>query len=175
MKGWRCFVFLKCKCYKFLFSKSLKLGSGVTKSPYPDRQPFGSDGFGQSGFINQRYGSGSFHHQAIAMQNNEKKPLFLLFSDFFLTVFPVWRIRDVYPGSRILIFTHPGSRISDPGSRIPNPKTVTKERGEKNLLSYFPGVKKAPDPGSGSATLCLSLNNYVNVPSKSSKQKKINK
>ncbi len=30
----------------------------------------------------------------------------------------VLRIRDVYPGSRILIFTHPGSRISDPGSRI---------------------------------------------------------
>ncbi len=25
----------------------------------------------------------------------------------------VWRIRDVYPGSRILIFTHPGSRIPD--------------------------------------------------------------
>jgi len=24
---------------------------------------------------------------------------------------PVLRIRDVYPGSRILIFTHPGSRI----------------------------------------------------------------
>ena len=23
----------------------------------------------------------------------------------------MWRIRDVYPGSRILIFTHPGSRI----------------------------------------------------------------
>ncbi len=30
----------------------------------------------------------------------------------------VLRIRDVYPGSRILIFTHPGSLISDPGSRI---------------------------------------------------------
>jgi hypothetical protein len=29
----------------------------------------------------------------------------------------VLRIRDVYPGSRILIFTHPGSRISDPGSK----------------------------------------------------------
>ena len=29
----------------------------------------------------------------------------------------VWRIRDVYPGSRILIFTHPGSQISDPGSK----------------------------------------------------------
>ena len=34
---------------------------------------------------------------------------------------PVLRIRDVYPGSRILIFTHPGSRIPDPGSRIPDP------------------------------------------------------
>ena len=29
----------------------------------------------------------------------------------------VLRIRDVYPGSRILIFTHPGSWISDPGSK----------------------------------------------------------
>jgi hypothetical protein len=35
-------------------------------------------------------------------------------------------IRDVYPGSRILIFTHPGSRI-------PDPKTATKERGEKKF------------------------------------------
>jgi hypothetical protein len=32
--------------------------------------------------------------------------------------------------SRILIFTHPGSRI-------PDPKTATKERDEKNLLSYL--------------------------------------
>jgi hypothetical protein len=39
----------------------------------------------------------------------------------------VLRIRDVYPGSRILIFTHPGSRI-------PDPKTVTKEGGEKNFF-----------------------------------------
>jgi hypothetical protein len=46
----------------------------------------------------------------------------------------VWRIRDVYPGSRILIFTHPGSRIPDPGSRIPDPKTAIKERGEKKLI-----------------------------------------
>ncbi len=30
----------------------------------------------------------------------------------------VLRILDVYPGSRILIFTHPGSRISDRGPRI---------------------------------------------------------
>ena len=110
--------------------------------------------------------------------------------------------------SRILIFTHPGSRISVPGS-----KNSKKERGEKFFLSYLfcshefhkienyfsfevlkkriwasfqrimelftqkivtklskiwvwdprsgirnkpisdPGVKKAPDPGSGSATL----------------------
>jgi hypothetical protein len=44
----------------------------------------------------------------------------------------VWRIRDVYPGTRILIFTHPGSRISDPGS-----KTVTKERDEKKFVKLF--------------------------------------
>jgi hypothetical protein len=37
----------------------------------------------------------------------------------------VLRNRDVYPGSRILIFSHPGSRILDP-------KTAIKERGEKN-------------------------------------------
>jgi hypothetical protein len=29
----------------------------------------------------------------------------------FTVVIAVLRIRDVYPGSRILIFTHPGSRI----------------------------------------------------------------
>jgi hypothetical protein len=39
----------------------------------------------------------------------------------------VLRIRDVYPGSRILIFTHPGSRILVP-------KTATKERGEKKFV-----------------------------------------
>jgi hypothetical protein len=36
------------------------------------------------------------------------------------------RIWDVYPGYRILIFTHPGSRI-------PYPKTATKERGDKKI------------------------------------------
>jgi hypothetical protein len=39
----------------------------------------------------------------------------------------VWRIRDVYPGSRILIFTHPGFWI-------PDPKTGPKERGEKKCF-----------------------------------------
>jgi hypothetical protein len=42
----------------------------------------------------------------------------------------VLRIRDVYPGSRILIFTIPDP---GPGSRIPDPKTATKERGEKKF------------------------------------------
>jgi hypothetical protein len=41
----------------------------------------------------------------------------------------VLRIRDVYPGSLILIFTHPGSRITDL-----DPKTATKERGEEKFL-----------------------------------------
>jgi hypothetical protein len=117
-------------------------------------------------------------------------------------VVAVLRIRYVYPGSRILIFTHPGFRISDPGSRIPDSKTAMKIRSEKKIivilffgainfikLYYFmfemlkkniwanfhriielfiqkivtklskiwvwdPGVQKAPDPGSGSATRC---------------------
>jgi hypothetical protein len=51
----------------------------------------------------------------------------------YIDFLSVLRIRDVYPGSRILIFTHPGSRIPDLGSRIPDPKTATKERGEKKL------------------------------------------
>jgi hypothetical protein len=41
----------------------------------------------------------------------------------------VLRIRDVYPGSQILIFTQSGSRISDP-----DPKTATTERGEKKFI-----------------------------------------
>jgi hypothetical protein len=49
-------------------------------------------------------------------------------------IIAVLRIRDVYPGSRILIFIHPGSRIPDLGSRIPDPKKATKERGEKKLV-----------------------------------------
>jgi hypothetical protein len=44
------------------------------------------------------------------------------------------RIRDVNPGSRILIFDFEQSRIPDVGFWIPYPKTATKENGEKNLL-----------------------------------------
>jgi hypothetical protein len=39
------------------------------------------------------------------------------------------RIRDVCPGSRILILP-----IPDPGSRIPDPETATKERGKKRIV-----------------------------------------
>jgi hypothetical protein len=44
--------------------------------------------------------------------------------------YSVLRIRDVYPGSLILIFT-------DPGSQIPDPETATKEMGEKNCCYTF--------------------------------------
>ncbi len=38
------------------------------------------------------------------------------------------RIRGVYPGSRILIFTHPGSRILDPGSKNSNRREGRKKK-----------------------------------------------
>jgi hypothetical protein len=41
----------------------------------------------------------------------EHSTLAHLDNKFFNIKQPVLRIRDVYPGSRILIFTHPGSRI----------------------------------------------------------------
>ncbi len=46
---------------------------------------------------------------------------------YFMQLRPVLRIRDVYLGSRILIFIHPGL---DLGSRIPDPTTAPKEEGE---------------------------------------------
>ncbi len=45
---------------------------------------------------------------------------------------PVLRIRDVYPGSRILIFTNFGSRISDPGSKNSN-----KREGWKKICCHY--------------------------------------
>jgi hypothetical protein len=47
----------------------------------------------------------------------------------------VLRIRDVYPGSRIL--DPEFLPILDPESRIPDPKTSTKERGEKIAVVPF--------------------------------------
>jgi hypothetical protein len=45
----------------------------------------------------------------------------------------VWRIQNVYPGSQIPDPDFYSSRIPDPGFRIPDPKTVTKDRGEKKI------------------------------------------
>ncbi len=45
---------------------------------------------------------------------------------------PVLRIRDVYP--RIPDPDFYPSRIPDPGSRIPDPKTATKERAERKFV-----------------------------------------
>ncbi len=45
--------------------------------------------------------------------------------------YSVLRIRDVYPWSRILIFNHPGSRISDPGSKNRN-----KREGWKKICCH---------------------------------------
>ena len=44
---------------------------------------------------------------------------------------PVLRIQDVYPGSRILNFPHPGTQISDPGSKNSN-----KREGWKKICCH---------------------------------------
>jgi hypothetical protein len=49
--------------------------------------------------------------------------------DLSRQLIPVLQIRDVYPRSRILIFSHPGSWIQK--------KNSTKERGEKNYCHNF--------------------------------------
>jgi hypothetical protein len=59
-------------------------------------------------------------------------------------IFTVLRIRDVYPGSRILIFTHPGSRLPDLGSRISDPGSRIPDHGSRIT---DPG-SRIPDPGS---------------------------
>jgi hypothetical protein len=46
----------------------------------------------------------------------------------------VLRIRDVYPVSGIPDPDFYPFRIPDPGSRIPDQKTATKERGEKKFV-----------------------------------------
>jgi hypothetical protein len=65
--------------------------------------------------------------------------LFWISVFFLITFLAVWRIRDVYPGSRIPDPDFYPSRIPDLGSRIPDPKTATKERGEKKfvVISFY--------------------------------------
>jgi hypothetical protein len=69
--------------------------------------------------------SGEMNNRAVIL--TEHYPMVIFFfpylfeNSYFLLFFAVLRI---------LIFTHPGSRISDP-------KTSTKERGEKNFCQTF--------------------------------------
>jgi hypothetical protein len=49
--------------------------------------------------------------------------------------------RDVYPGSRILMFIHPGYRISDPGYRISDPGYRISDPGSKNSTKRGRGKK----------------------------------
>ncbi len=67
----------------------------------------------------------------------------------------MWRIRDVYPGSRILIFMDfYGSKlwIWDPGTEIRDPeKTYSGSRIQGSKMH------RIPDPGSGSSTLFQNL------------------
>ncbi len=94
----------------------------------------------------------------------------------------VMRIRDVYHGSRILIFSipelnfyHPGSRIRIKEYKYFNPKNCFYALGNM-IRDVHPGsgswifypsripdrwVSKAPDPGSGSATLFQSKSRIV--------------
>jgi hypothetical protein len=65
----------------------------------------------------------------------------------------VWRIRDVYPGSRILIFTP--SRIPVPGSktnfqRIIEVFTLKNFNMPSNIWVRDPGSGKKPIPNPGS-------------------------
>ncbi len=90
----------------------------------------------------------------------------------------MWRIRDVYPGYLIRLLFHPGSRIrikefkyfnpkkwflssrkydSGCSSRIPDPDPDFLPIPDPGSLILDPGVIKAPDPGSGSATLHLII------------------
>jgi len=75
---------------------------------------------------------------------------------------PVLQIRDVYPGSE---FFYPGSRVTTKNLIIFKPKNWLKSLGNMirdaypGFFDFFyssqipvPGVKKALDPGSGSAT-----------------------
>jgi hypothetical protein len=72
-------------------------------------------------------------------------------------MFPVLRILDVYPGSRILIFTHPGSRIQ---------KQLQKKGVKKiSLLEKPPSVCIcSPSRASSRTRLLRSLHANAGVP-----------
>ena len=99
-----------------------------------------------------RIGSGSGHNFRIRPVPDPQHWVKFFYATWIRIRFKTTSVAD--PGflSRILIYTHPGSRfipIPDPGE-------------EKNLAQFlmnFPGVKKAPNPGSGSATLKTTRQN----------------
>ncbi len=64
------------------------------------------------------------------------------------------RIRDVYPGSRILIFTHPGFRIQDLRSRIQIQQQ--KKGGKKIVIIPFLAVLRIRDVYPGSRILIFT-------------------
>ncbi len=66
--------------------------------------------------------------------HEEKK---LIFEESLRTDFVVSSVADPGCLSRIPDPVFYPSRIPDLGSRIPDPKTATKERGEKNLIYLF--------------------------------------
>jgi hypothetical protein len=69
----------------------------------------------------------------------------------------VWRIRDVYPGSRIRLFSIPDPNCLHPGSRILIKEfkygILTPQKAKKWFQcskKYDPGCSfRIPDPGSG--------------------------
>jgi hypothetical protein len=90
----------------------------------------------------------------------------------------LYSVGDVYPGTRIRIFSIPDPNYFHPGSRIHieelnkfNPKKLFLSSrkfdpgcsSQIRILIFYssripdPGVKKVPDPGSGSATLILYI------------------
>jgi hypothetical protein len=76
----------------------------------------------------------------------------------------VLRIRHVYPGSRILIFVHPGSRISYPGSWILKVDDENSRVRIHYLEAWICGSGSTPKIH-GSATL-LILMKYGTPPEK---------
>jgi hypothetical protein len=102
------------------------------------------------------------------MQKNVEKPFFASLT--------VWRIRDVYPGSDFFPSRIPDPNCLHPGSLSKNLSILTPKKAKngfyaiKNMIRIVipdpdadflplqipdPGVKKAPNPGSGSATLFI--------------------
>ncbi len=127
--------------------------NGVVESLYASGRRFASSwwgvGYGSGPASKRKVGSGSQSQWKVGSGSPSKWK----FGSTALVVRAVLRIRDVYPGSRgILIFTHPGSRISDPGSKS---ATLSKRKpvpGKNNNALYLVKGKSVTNyryPGTG--------------------------